>query len=374
MSALLDDPEIDTVPELPADARESKQRILTLRSPDELLAMRFDDSDVILGDRLLAKGQPLVIAAQGGTGKSRLALQIVAAIVTGRKCLAFETGGSEMRWLILQTENSNRRLQQDLARIKTWLGDDWPRFAEQVVFHTVENDDDGFVSLDLPENQMAIQRAIESAHPDGIVIDPLNDFAAGDLNKDADMRAMLQTLARLCRRGNPDRAIVVSHHSLTGKAGAARATGYDRSSFARNSKTLHAWTRGQINLVPVDPDNNDRLIVACGKCSNGKEFPAFGVRLNADTMIYECDPSIDVSAWQSEITGKAETPDLSTDMVAETVAELCKAGDAPKKLQIVKALREETGCVTGSAYRAIERAEHAKKIHYTKGTKTYVSN
>jgi hypothetical protein len=98
------------------------------------------------------------------------------------------------------------------------------------------------------------------------------------------------------------------------------------------------------------------------------------VRLNADTMIYECDPSIDVSAWQSEITGKAETPDLSTDMVAETVAELCKAGDAPKKLQIVKALREETGCVTGSAYRAIERAEHAKKIHYTKGTKTYVSN
>ncbi len=47
-------------PESPAaDASESKQRILTLRSPDELLAMMFDDSDVILGDRLLAKGQPL---------------------------------------------------------------------------------------------------------------------------------------------------------------------------------------------------------------------------------------------------------------------------------------------------------------------------
>jgi hypothetical protein len=56
------------------------------------------------------------------------------------------------------------------------------------------------------------------------------------------------------------------------------------------------------------------------------------------------------------------------------VAELCKAGDAPKKPQIVKALRDETGCATGSAYRAIERAEHAKKIHYTKATKTYVTN
>jgi hypothetical protein len=374
MIGLIESPEIDTVPEVPGhDTSETKQRVLTLRSPDDLLAMTFDDSDVILGDRLLAKGQPLVIAAQGGTGKSRLALQIVAAIVTGRKCLAFETGGSEMRWLILQTENSNRRLHQDLARIKTWLADEWPRFAEQVVFHTIENDDDGFVSLDSPENQMAIQRSIESATPDGIVIDPLNDFAAGDLNKDADMRATLQTLARLCRRGNPDRAIVVLHHSLTGKAGAARATGHDRASFARNSKTLHAWTRGQINLAAVDGDNNERLIVACGKCSNGKEFSAFGVRLNPDTMIYECDPTLDVSAWQSEMTGKAETPDLSPDTVAGIVAELGKASGAPTRPQIVKALRADTGCASSGAYKAIERAERAKKIHYTKATKTYVT-
>ncbi len=253
---------------------ESEKRVLTLRSPDELLAMLFDDSDKILGDRLLAKGQPLVIAGQGGTGKSRLALQIVAAIITGRKCFDFETSGSELRWLILQTENTNRRLQQDLSRLKNWLGYDWQRFAQQVVFHTVENDDDGFVSLDAPDNQVAIQQAIESANPDCIVIDPLNDFAAGDLNKDADMKATVQMLARLCRRGNPNRAIIVLHHSLTGKAGAARATGFDRTSFSRNSKTLFAWTRGQINLAPVNADNNDCLIVACGKCSNGKEFPA----------------------------------------------------------------------------------------------------
>lgn len=372
MNVLVESPEIDTVPDLPAIAdSESKQRVLTLRSPDELLAMLFDDSDIILGERLLAKGQPLVIAAQGGTGKSRLALQLIAAIISGRNFLAFKTAGSELRWLILQTENSNRRLQQDLTRIKTWLGDDWPHFAEQVVFHTIENDDDGFVSLDSLENQVAIQRAIESARPDCIVIDPLNDFGAGDLNKDSDMKVTLQTLSRLCRRGNPNRAIIVLHHALTGKGGAVKATGYDRASFARNSKTLHAWARGQINLAPVNPDNNDQLIVACGKCSNGKEFPVFGVRLNAG-MIYECDPSIDVSAWQSEMSGKPTTQDLSPETVAEVVVELCKTTGAPKKPQIVKALRDETGCASSGAYKAIERAERAKKIHYTKVTKTYV--
>ena len=373
MNGLIESPEIDTVPELPgATESEPKQRVLTLRSPDELLAMQFDDSDIILGERLLAKGQPLVVAAQGGTGKSRLVLQLIAAIISGRKFLAFNTAGGELRWLILQTENSNRRLQQDLARIKAWLGDDWQQFAEQVVFHTVENDDDSFVSLDSLENQIAIQRAIESANPDCIVIDPLNDFAAGDLNKDADMKATLQMLSRLCRRGNPNRAIIVLHHALTGKGGAMKATGHDRTSFARNSKTLHAWTRGQINLAPVDGDNNNRLIFACGKCSNGKDFKAFGVRLN-DGMIYECDPSIDVSAWQNEMNGKSDALDLSPEMVAETVAELCRTTGAPKKPQIVKALRADTGCASSGAYKAIERAERAKKIHFTKATKTYVS-
>ncbi len=134
---------------------------LTLRSPDQLLAMRFDDSDIILGDRLLAKGQPLVIAGQGGTGKSRLALQMVAAIVAGRKFLKFDTGARSTRWLILQSENSNRRLKEDLLRIQKWLGpDDWSRFNQQVSIHTIENDDDGLVFLDSEDNQRAIQDAV----------------------------------------------------------------------------------------------------------------------------------------------------------------------------------------------------------------------
>jgi hypothetical protein len=72
------------------------------------------------------------------------------------------------------------------------------------------------------------------------------------------------------------------------------------------------------------------------------------------------------------MSGKTESPDLSPDIVAGVVAELGKASGAPKKPQIVKALREETGCANSGAYKAIERAERAKKIHFTKTTKTYV--
>lgn len=359
--------------ENPPPEEKPTGRTLTTRTPDEILAMRFTDDDIIIGDRLAAKGQPLVIAAQGGAGKSRLLLQMVAAVVIGEKFIGFDTHGTNLRWLILQTENSNRRLHDDLSRVRQWLGAQWPLFAGSVVFHTIENDDDGFVTLDSPENVSAIGALIETHKPDVVVIDPLNEFAIGDLNKDADMRLTLQTLSRVCKRGNPERAIIVLHHSLTGKGGAAKATGYDRASFARNSKTLHAWTRGQINLVPVDPENNDRLVVACGKCSNGREFQTFAIRLDRETMVYDVDNTVDLSAWESEMTGKPTGANLAPEIVRNIVADIGKTDGAPNKKQIAKAIMDETGCARGSAYRAVDRAERAKAIHQTKSTKTYVA-
>ena len=365
---------VDTSSRPAAASNELKPRSLTLRSPDELLGMTFDDSDIILGDRIVAQGQPVVIAGAGGTGKSRLVLQMAASIITGRQWLNFATGGRDMHWLILQTENSNRRLQKDLRRIKAWLGDEgWERFTAQVVLHTLEKDDDGFVSLDAPENQVAIQQAIASRNFGVVVIDPLNDFVAGDPNKDSDMKNSLQILSRLCRRGNPNRAIVVLHHSLTGRAGAARATGHDRASFARNSKVLHAWTRGQINLAAVDADSNKRLIVACGKCSNGQEFPAFGIALNPESMIYSCDSTIDIEGWAVEMGGTTSGPDLSPVVVAGIVRELTQTIGAPKKSHVVKALRDETGCASSGAYNAIKRAERANQIRLSKATKSYAA-
>jgi hypothetical protein len=301
MNEVVDEYGLRDVPEVNGDQSPARSR-LTLRKPSEFLAMQFDDSDIILGDRLFATGQSLVIAGVGGSGKSRILLQLAASVVAHRKFWAFNTGGAALRWLILQTENSNRRMKEDMGRLSVWLGDEWPSFDERVVIHAIENDLDGFVSLDSTENVSAIEDAIAETKPDIIAIDPLTDFAIGDLNKDADMRATLLALSRVFRKGNPRRAIVVLHHAITGRAGAAKATGYDRASFGRNSKALHAWTRGQINLAPADPDNNDRLIVSCGKSSNGREFLPFAIRLNPDTMIYECDPTVDVKAWATAIS------------------------------------------------------------------------
>ena len=201
---------------------------LTIRSPDEILALPEDPHDNILGDRLLAKGQSLTLLGPGGIGKSRMVLQLAASTISGQPFIGLETHGAGLRWLMFQIENANRRLQFDFNHLREAYRNDWATINERLLIHTLETDRDGWLSLDAEENQFAIAQAIEAHAPDVITFDPLNQFAIGDPNKDQDMAATCQVIARLCRRGNPQRAIIALHHTITGRAGAAKSFGVER--------------------------------------------------------------------------------------------------------------------------------------------------
>lgn len=214
---------------------------------------------------------------------------------------------------------------------------------------------------------MRLAETIRAANPDVVIWDSLYNFAAGDLNSDQDMAGVLQAISRLTRRGRPDRAPVVLHHALTGKAGIGRAIGFDRAGFARNSKVLLAWTRAQVNVAPADPEDTSQLVVACGKNSNGRPFPAFGVRLSAE-MIYEPDPSFDLNAWETQLSGRAQSAPL---MTPERVRELCKG--PMTKPELARAIMTDCGCYRGSAYRYIARAEAARKIRFNAANELYTA-
>lgn len=347
---------------------EPKRRTFTIRRPGEILAMEFDGSDRILGDYVMGKGQPTTILGMGGLGKSRLLLQMAVSTILGRKFIGFETRGEGLKWLILQTENTNRRLQSDLLALQQWAGAGWSKVDSQLLIHTLEEDDDGFVTLSHPENQGIIIGLLDDHRPDVLAFDPLGDFGIGNLNDDTDMRATCQAMSRIGKTGNANRAIIAMHHARTGKAGAAGATGYDRGSFGRNSKALQAWTRAQINIAPGSPDDNDVLVISCGKCSNGREFPAFAVHLNSETMIYEVDTHFDIEAWEAEVgggSGKKKT------LCPEAVPAHCSAN--PTKQNLVRILMDETGCGKTKAYDVVEAAEKMKLIKRHPIHKTYVA-
>jgi predicted ATP-dependent serine protease len=58
---------------------------LTIRRPSDILKMRFSDNDLVLKNGYLTKGDPLAICGPPGVGKSRLVMQLIIALLTGRE-------------------------------------------------------------------------------------------------------------------------------------------------------------------------------------------------------------------------------------------------------------------------------------------------
>lgn len=337
----------------------------TVRPATEIITLKLDPNDCLCGDRLLSKGGQMVVAGPAGIGKSRWLLQLAAVSIIGRDHCGIETHAKGLRWLILQTENSNRRLQHDLRALEREFG---KSFLDSLFIHTVETDIDGFVSLDDPIASRRLQEAIRKIQPAIIACDPLAAFAIGNIDTDTDMRLTCTALGRLCRTGDPQRAIVPVHHALTGKAGAVKATGWERSSFGRNSKNLIAWARSQINIAAKSPDNNEKLVIACGKNNDGKEFSTFAAELNLETMIYKPLDNFDVDEWREQLTlsgNKKQT--FTLEMVREQVKFSGQLEIGP----LAKKIADKIGCSRARSYELVHEARKARIFRFNKITETY---
>lgn len=266
---------------------------MSVRSVKEIVSMKFPENDLLLGDRVLSRGGKMVIAGQGGIGKSRLLAQLGTHIMIGRSfgelaCPGLPEGE---KILMFQTENSSRRLATELNRMAMHIDkhmgrEAMKRFAVDMLFHTLEKEEDSICHLNDKKNQEAVEEIIRYYNPAVVIWDPLYTFTTGDLNSDRDMAEVLGLISRTSKAGNPERAIIIAHHAQTGEAGRAKAVGHDRASFGRNSKVLHSWCRSQLNVIPADEDSNNRLLMSCAKTNDGKEFKMFGLTLNDHTMSY----------------------------------------------------------------------------------------
>jgi hypothetical protein len=319
------------------DHPEHQRSPLTIRSISEILDMRFDDRDLVLANGYLAQAERTAVCGTGGVGKSRLIMQLTLCCRTGRDFLGWPTQGQELRWLFLHTENSCRRLQYDLDRmLSAFTAEEQEAIKVGVFFHTLEADDDGFLMLDV-ENAKRIEDAISKTGADIVVFDPLRDFGLDDLNADRHMTETLREISRITKRGNPRRIPLIIHHAGTGKAGILKATGFDRSSFGRNSKVLFSWARAQINVSPGAPDDNNTIVISSAKCSNAKEFEPFAAELDDETMLYRRKEDFDFDTWQQSLeTSHGGIEKLNVD----TILDLLPATGSIPKAEVIERLRD----------------------------------
>ncbi len=315
--------------------------------------MQFDPSDLYLPNGIFAKGQSFTMLGPAGAGKSRLLLQMYVCFITGRPFLGWPIQKQEMRWVVLQTENSNRRFHADLQKFKAWLSPkEWNavntnlRLQPMGVDHT-------FWNLSDDNNKTKVAQLLVRERPRVLVIDPLIAFKAGNLNTDDGMMKTCHTLADLAKYGEDGCSVVVLHHTLSGKEGMKKAIGFDRGSYGRGSKALNMWTRGQLNLAPASEDFT-RLVVSCGKNSNGPFFAPFGVVMDPTTMVYEVDPSFNLAKWKAEVVGNAAPLSVRKPTPAN-VALLVKQVPLSRKA-LMELIMQVYGCCDSNAYRIIAAA------------------
>jgi hypothetical protein len=340
---------------------------LTIRTVDQILEMKFDDADLILENGYATKGDLSAICGMGGVGKSRLAIQFAFCCRAGREFLGWRTRGRDLRFLFLQTENSCRRLNSDIARM---LGGFTPQEQESikggVFFHTLEQDDDGFLALDA-ENKQRILDKITKTRADVVVWDPLRDFSLDDLNSDKFMGETLSDILCLTKCDNPKRFPLAIHHAATGKAGAQKATGWDRSSFGRNSKVLQMKARAVINVAPAKSEDNSTIIIGSGKGNNAPEFEPFAARLSFETMLYARDEDFDLEGWKQEV-GSAKT---TRKPVRDVLQAVLTPGREYEGKKIINLVTEEELVSPATAYRIVKEGKDRRILRRNKITKTY---
>jgi RecA-family ATPase len=352
-----------------ADDESSTGRApLTIRTIGELCKLPDVASELILSNGYLECGERTAICGMGGIGKSRLVMQLAMMHRAGLPFLAWETRATELRWLFLQTENGNRRLKSDLNAMLGGFTSAQRRAIESGIYlHTIEAEDDGHLLLTDPDNRLRAMEAIRNACADIVVWDPLRDFTGDDLNKDMAMNETLRAIRTITRAGDPRRTCLVIHHAGEGKAGVAKAIGYDRGAFGRNSKTLKTWARAQFNIAPATPDDNSQIIVASGKCNNFAEFPPICARLNPETMLYELVEDFDFEAWKDSLINEREKP--GTDKVLEILRE---AGGGLEKNEVVARMQAQgwgRDLARGLIRKAVEESLIEETYHQRSGAR-----
>ena len=330
---------------------------LSIRTVDEIMAMQFDQSGYFLVNGIFTKGNPLTIVGPSGVGKTRFVLQLAVCVITGKPFIGLPVQQQVVRWLFLQNENNARRFQYELNNIQPWLTKkEWNLVRSHMLFQVLLREQDYSLTLRDPYNIDLIADSIRQHKPGVLVCDPLSAFALGSLNTDTGMLGTCRSLAALAREGDPNASLVILHHTLQGKAGIRKAAGFDRGSYGRGSGALHTWTRGQFNIAPANADNSDRLVIVCGKNSNGPGFTKFGAVRDPSSGMYEVDPSFDPTEWQSTLAGTAPAANATHRLNAAAVAELVGPVGRTKG-ELVASIMTEYGVEKTRAYEVIGQAE-----------------
>ena len=325
----------------------------TVWTPAQFAAYTPSPDDCLLGDGFIERGEWTSLVGVGGLGKTRLALNLAIAQMTGKAWCGIDTHGEPQKTIFLSSENGVRRWKGDLERIGgTFTGAETDTVEMNLRILALMPDDDGDLCLGNPETFTRLGVTLSTEKPGIVVFDPFADMIEGDENKAVDVIATLRALRSLTRKACPTAAILIIHHARTGASNVAQAgDNFSAGNFGRGSKALYSRVRCELQLAPRDRDNPNRLVLACGKSNNSVKFAPKGIDFDPVTFTYYVDDSFDVDAWRNDVSGQRKDSAVCVADVVEIVKEKCPVpGDETTTSDVFEVLKD-----SGSKMRTVQR-------------------
>ena len=155
----------------------------TVLRAGELLQRELPERVSVWGKGIIVLGQLSSTLGQGGTGKSRFAMQLAIFQILGRDFAGFRTHQTPLKHLLIGTENSIHRQQHELRKmISNFTDEEKALIGEHLFFHVVESLDDAFINIGSDEIITKRRLTLEQVRPDCIYVDPFSEIIVGDSN------------------------------------------------------------------------------------------------------------------------------------------------------------------------------------------------
>jgi hypothetical protein len=333
-----------------------------LWTPSQFMAYDKSKEAPLLAGGILARGRISSFLGAGGIGKSRMTLDLAAALVAGRKWCGLPVHEEGIETLILCTENSPGRWQADFQRLMNGASAQDKSLIDKRIM-CLALPPGKFANLQLQSEGLRLFKLYLRRRKWGLVVlDPWSDFSAADSENDnAQMLESLRTVQHCLAECAPTAACLIVHHARTGREAIAQAGDrFQMGGFGRGAKALYSKVRAEIQVAP---DEDDTLVVCCGKANDAERFAPRAVKLHEETGQYCVIEGWNEDDWRARVTGKKRTSEESGPDIADVIRRLQQGvGASVERKKIISELTKSGTMSPRKADQLIKQALLAERI------------
>ena len=295
-----------------------------------------------LWEQRLPLGKCVLVAGEGGLGKSMVLAWIAATVSRGKEWPCGEGPSRRGSVVMLSAEDDSA----DTIKPRLMAADaDCSKV--QILEAVRREDDEGHrtfnLQLDLPE----LEKKIEELHDVLLVIiDPITSYLGKvDSHKNAELRSVLEPLGKMAARQHV--TVIANTHLSKAVNGNANSRVIGSVAFINHARAAF--------IVTADPEDNNRRLFLPSKTNLGRPRDGLAYRI-ADTALPGPDRTV---IWAPYVKWEATTVTISAD---EAVAAMAGGPEGRSTLEEAKQFLTESLAAGPMAAKEVQQAATAQLI------------